>query len=157
MQYLLVIDMQEDYVGAGRNRKAYPYDEKLLIDRVNERIREYPAESVIYITNKFFWEQGREPKKLVEGLKVVSSQIYEKRKSSCFSNERLLEYLKKNNVTSLELVGVDGNYCVGNSALEGIKKGFAVVCNESCIGVGKKKKFVKVRRKLSQSGVRFVP
>lgn len=156
MQYLLVIDMQEDYVGAGRNRKAYPYDEKLLIDTVNERIREYPTDAVIYITNKFFWESGREQNKLVKGLKVVSSQVYEKRKSSCFSNKKLLEYLKKNNATSLELVGVDGNYCVGSSALEGIKKGFEVLFNESCVGVGKKKKFVKVKRKLEKSGVQFI-
>ena len=55
-----------------------------------------------------------------------------------------------------DMLSFDGNYCVGNSALEGIKKGFAVVCNESCIGVGKKKKFVRVRRKLVKNSVQFI-
>ena len=41
------------------------------------------------------------------------------------------EYLKKMDVKSLELVGVDGNYCVGYTALGGIRKGLQITCNES--------------------------
>lgn len=62
MKCLLVIDMQEDYVGDSRNVKMYPYNTKELIDLINEKILEYPSESVIYIVNKFFWELSRKPK-----------------------------------------------------------------------------------------------
>lgn len=59
MKCLLVIDMQEDYVRNKRNKKRYPYDEKKLIVNINKKISEYPAEMVFYITNKFWWENGK--------------------------------------------------------------------------------------------------
>lgn len=46
-------------------------DAEKLIHTINKRINEYPAESVIYITNKFLWEFGKEQKELVKGLKIV--------------------------------------------------------------------------------------
>lgn len=156
MRYLLVIDMQEDYVGAKRNKRLYPYDTEKLIDMINKRINEYPAESVIYITNKFFWEFGKEQKKLVEGLKIVSDHLFEKRSKSAFSNGKLLEYLEKMSAESLELIGVDGNYCVGYTALDGVRKGFHIICNESCIGVGNVEKFRNMKSRLSKQLVQFI-
>lgn len=97
MKCLLVIDMQEDYVGVSRNIKKYPYKTKELIHSINNRIAEYPQASVIYIVNKFFWEIGKKPKRIVEGLLVVSNHVFEKRKASCFTNNDLLEHLKKIN------------------------------------------------------------
>lgn len=156
VRYLLVIDMQEDYVGLERNKKRYPYDEEKLIANVNERIDKYSTEKVIYITNKFFWECGKKPKKLVKGLNVVSDNIYEKRKGSCFSNEKLLLFLQQRKVQELEIVGVDGNYCVASSAMAGVKNGFTVFCNESAIGVGKKEKFRKKKIKMDKESVNFI-
>lgn len=155
MKLLLVIDMQEDYVGEFRNKKVYPYDSKNLIKIINARISQYPSESVIYITNRFFWEKRREAKKLVDKLLIVSTSIFEKRKASCFSNEELIHYLQKIHATELELVGVDGNYCVGASALDGVKRGFQILVNESCVGIGNPKKYLKTRRKLEKSNVGF--
>lgn len=156
MRYLLVVDMQEDYMGTKRNKKLYSYDTEKLINAINKRINEYPAESVIYITNKFFWEFGKEQKELVKGLNIVSHNFFEKKKKSAFSNDKLLEYLKKMNVKSLELVGVDGNYCVGYTALDGIRKGFQVICNESCIGVRDIEKFKNMKMSLSKELVQFI-
>lgn len=156
MRYLLVIDMQEDYVGEKRDIKRYAYATKELINGINQRISEYPSESVIYITNKFLWEIGPAPKTLVNGLNIVSSNIYTKKKSSALSNVMLLEYLRKKNITSLELVGVDGNYCVANTALDGIKKGFTILCNECYVGASKKNKFKRTKLALSKKGVQFI-
>lgn len=156
MKYLLVIDMQEDYMGIKRNKKRYSYDTKKLINNINKRISEYHADSVIYITNRFFWEFRKEQKKIVEGLNIVSDNFFEKKKKSAFSNVRLLEYLKKMNVKSLEVVGIDGNYCVGYTALDGIRKGFHIIFNESCIGVSDTKKFKKMKKRLSKELVEFV-
>lgn len=153
---LLIIDMQEDYVGNGRNRNRYPYHTAELIENINRRITQYPKEAVVYITNKFFWERAKTEKELVQGLFIVSDHIFEKRKSSCFSNQKLLNYLQKIGAKKLELVGVDGNYCVGCSALDGAKKGFAIVCNEACIGIGNAERFSKVKRKLEKVHVQFV-
>lgn len=156
MSYLLVIDMQEDYIGTKRNKKLYPYDTEKLIDTINKRINEYPSESVIYITNKFLWEFSKEQKELVKELNIVSNNFFEKKKKSAFSNDKLLEYLQKMNVKSLELVGVDGNYCVGYTALDGIRKGFHIICNESCIGVRDIEKFKKMKMRLSKKLVQFI-
>lgn len=156
LRHLLVVDMQEDYVGTKRNKKLYSYDTEKLIHNINKRINEYPAESVIYITNKFLWEFSKEQKELVKELKIVSNNFFEKRKKSAFSNDKLLEYLRKMNVKSLELVGVDGNYCVGYTALDGIRKGFHIICNESCIGVRDVEKFRNMKMRLSKGLVQFI-
>lgn len=155
MKYLLVIDMQEDYVGDSRNVKMYPYDSKKLIHSINDKIFEYPKESVIYIVNRFFWEIGRKPKKLVNGLSVISDNVFEKRKVSCFSNKKLLDYLQKVNASELELVGVDGNYCVGASAIDGITNQYKILFNESLVGIGDYNKFKKTKKKLEKRGVIF--
>lgn len=156
MKCLLVIDMQEDYVGPGRNKKRYSYDAEGLIRRVNGRILTYPAESVVYITNRFVWEFGTAAKKLVDGLAVVSKNIYEKKKSSGFSNEKLSGLLREMGADTLELVGVDGNYCVASTALDGIARGFSVICNRTCIGVSKPNRFAKTYLKLAEKGVQFI-
>ena len=49
--YLLVIDMQSDYVAVG---KAYHEE---LTAAVNDKIASYPSDRVIYILNRFFWER----------------------------------------------------------------------------------------------------
>ena len=49
--YLLVIDMQSDYVAVGK-----AYHEELIV-AVNDKIASYPSDRVIYILNRF---SGRE-------------------------------------------------------------------------------------------------
>ena len=155
MKCLLVIDMQEDYVGNSRNTRMYPYNAKELINSINEKISKYPNESVIYIVNRFFWELGRKPKRLVDGLSVISDNVFEKRKASCFSNKKLLEYLQKINASEFELVGVDGNYCVGASAIHGVTNQYKILFNESLVGIGNYNKFKKTKKKLEKIGVIF--
>ena len=76
--YLLVVDMQSDYVAVG---KAYHEE---LIAAVNDKIASYPSDRVIYILNRFFWERKDRKKKFATGLLLVSSRIFEKRRASCF-------------------------------------------------------------------------
>jgi nicotinamidase-related amidase len=53
MKVLLIVDMQEIYVGKERNKKIFRYEAEQLIDRINERIKEYDAKNVFYILNVF--------------------------------------------------------------------------------------------------------
>ena len=55
--YLLVVDMQSDYVAVG---KAYHEE---LTAAVNDKIASYPSDRVIYILNRFFWERKDRKKK----------------------------------------------------------------------------------------------
>ena len=45
---LFVVDMQEMYVGRGRDKTTYSYDAESLIDAINKRISAYKAEEVFY-------------------------------------------------------------------------------------------------------------
>lgn len=51
--YLLVVDMQSDYVAVG---KAYHEE---LTAAVNDKIATYPSDRVIYIFNRFFLGEKR--------------------------------------------------------------------------------------------------
>lgn len=99
---------------------------------------------------------SKNEKKIVSGLSIVSSNIFLKRKSNCFSNQALLRYLHQLHVDEVELVGVDGNYCVGSSALHGKRKGLNVLFNESCVGIKDMKKFGKTKELLSKEGIIFI-
>lgn len=101
--YLLVVDMQSDYVTVG---KAYHEE---LTSAVNDKIASYPSDRVIYILNRFFWERKDRKKKFATGLLLVSSRIFEKRRASCFTNPDLKDFLEGNGAKSIEFIGVDGN------------------------------------------------
>lgn len=154
MRFLLIIDMQEDYTGENRNRKRFPYDIEPLIDNVNNRIDSYSREHIVYIKNQFFWESPKREKSLSNGMNVVSDQIFTKRNNNSFKNIEFANYLREKNVTELEIIGIDGNYCVKATAIAASKAGYKVFLNENCIGIADTKKFRK--SKMKRIGVRFL-
>ena len=141
--YLLVVDMQSDYVAVG---KAYHEE---LTAAVNDKIAAYPSDRVIYILNRFFWERKDRKKKFATGLLLVSSRIFEKRRASCFTNPDLEE----NGAKSIEFIGVDGNGCVKASVLAGVKENYQVSVDLSAIGVVNQKKFQNTLYKWRSIGV----
>ena len=141
--YLLVVDMQSDYVAVG---KAYHEE---LTAAVNDKIATYPSDRVIYILNRFFWERKDRKKKFATGLLLVSSRIFEKRRASCFTNPDLEE----NGAKSIEFIGVDGNGCVKASVLAAVKENYQVSVDLSAVGVANQKKFKKTLHKWHSVGV----
>lgn len=156
MRFLLIIDMQEDYTGENRNRKRFPYDIEPLIDNVNHRINSYSREHIVYIKNQFFWEPPKREKSLSKGMNVVSDQIFTKRNNNSFKNIEFANFLREKNVTELEIIGIDGNYCVKATAIAASKAGYKVFLNENCIGIADAKKFRKSKMKMKRIGVRFL-
>lgn len=156
MRFLLIIDMQEDYTGENRNRKRFPYDIEPLIDNVNHRINSYSREHIVYIKNQFFWEPPKREKSLSKGMNVVSNQIFTKRNNNSFKNIEFANFLREKNVTELEIIGIDGNYCVKATAIAASKAGYKVFLNENCIGIADTKKFRKSKMKMKRIGVRFL-
>lgn len=158
MQALLVIDMQEDYIGNKRNQKRFPYNSECLIENINQRILWFVENDgiVIYIVNRFIYQGKKFKPQPVKGLSIVSSFVFEKRQADCFSVSSLLQCLKENLVDEVELVGVDGQYCVGMSALGAIRHNFSVRYNENCVGVRNGAKFTKMKNRLENAGVAFI-
>ena len=135
--YLLVVDMQSDYVAVG---KAYHEE---LTAAVNDKIATYPSDRVIYILNRFFWERKDRKKKFATGLSLVSSRIFEKRRASCFTNPDLKDFLEENGAKSIEFIGVDGNGCV------------KVSVDLSAVGVANQKKFSKTLKQWQDCGIKI--
>ncbi len=137
--YLIVIDMQADYVADGK-----PYDKERLVAAINNKIASYPSHRVLYVLNRFLWEINKKPKEFADGLSVISNQTFEKRRASCFTNRSLKDVLEQGDAKSLEFIGVDGNYCVKASVLAAISEGYQVTVDLSCLGIINRKKFRKI-------------
>ena len=148
--YLLVVDMQSDYVAVGK-----AYDNEALTVAVNDKIASYPSNRVIYILNRFFWERKDRKKKFAIGLKVISSRIFEKRRASCFTNPDLKEFLEGTGAKSLEFIGVDGNGCVKASVLAAVKENYQVSVDLSAVGVAHQKKFSKTLKQWQDCGIKI--
>ena len=83
MKALLVIDMQENYLG--KKAKSH-YDAEGLIQNINRRIAECQEnkELIIYIVNRFFYQRKAFRPQLAEGLTAASELLFEKQHADCF-------------------------------------------------------------------------
>lgn len=155
MKALLVIDMQEEYVGKD-NR--YGYDSADLLTKINEQIEQAQSakDLVIYIKNRKNLKSGIIIPEFAKGLEIISDNIFYKDKSSLFSNNEIVFLLKENNVTDIEIIGVDGNCCVAASALEGVKLGYKVFFPCRCIGVKSAERFENKKVLLIEAGVNVI-
>lgn len=164
MKALFVIDIQKAVIGKSHN-KFFDYD-KDLINKVNKVIEE--NEAVIYIRNlmKNNFINRLAPVHVFDGTKeselsdeVIKkgNTIFDKYKGDAFSNPELLDYLIKNNIDTIELIGVDGGGCLSLTALGAINNGFKVILNTNAIGTMKMfdKKKQKYYRLLKEKGASF--
>lgn len=164
MKLLLVMDMQEITVG-NNHADIFAYHQNLL-QRVNERIAEFPPDNVIYIRNlmKRNWLNRLAPvqvydetpeAELATGLKVVSEHIFDKYEGNAFSNHELLQYINALSPEEIEVIGVDGGGCVANTAIGAAAKGYKVSVNEKCVGTVMIKREQKLRKKMLRMGIVF--
>lgn len=155
MKALFVVDMQEEYVGLG-NR--YGYDSSTLIREVNGRIQQAVEnrEIVVYIGNRKRLKSGIQTPEFAKELLILSNYFFFKERASLFSNDELLLFLKKSEISEAEFIGVDGNCCVASSALEGVKLGLSVSIPCRCVGVKNPERFSKKKLALTKAGVLIV-
>ena len=165
---LLVIDMQNDYLGP--NRKAmFSYDAAELTASVNRAIHRYQSDGadILYIahilpniaTNRWFIGfsiRGTEGAKLYDGLDIVSELYFEKNLSNTYTAKKFREYMKEKKYDEVALCGLDECGCVGKTALGAAKTGVRVVMLENCIGRRFPQERVnKMREQLKKKGVRY--
>ena len=156
---LMVLDMQEMYVGAGRDKNVYSYPVDTLISNVNARIAAYDPEAVIYVKSiKKGLFGGAMPKAgtaeadFVINLKVVSKHIFEKNKPDAFSSDVIFEFVRARGIKELEIVGVDGGGSVGFSAIGATEDcDLKIILCEPAIGTVQTDKAMKCREKIRKS------
>ena len=142
MKALLVIDIQNSYISK--------YEPGLL-RKINDRILEVQNDKcdIIYVKNTKMLRSGPVTDELAEGLLLASDNVFCKTRADAFSSKELVSYLNSQNITEIEIIGVDGNSCINASAKGAIKKGYAVSSNLSCIGVVNPLRFEKTKETLS--------
>lgn len=167
---LFVIDMQE--ICVGKNHADFFKYEERLVEKANEIIDRNKDEAiVIYIRNvmkrnfinklaPFHAYEGSPEAELTESLHKVSDFVFDKYTGDAFTNEKLKEFLKANNVSCIEIIGVDGGGCVSATALGAIEHGYKVILNTTAIGTTDNKKFQNKRDKyfqmLKERGAEFI-
>ncbi len=149
MKALIVIDIQKGYIEK--------YDKDLLT-RVNQRIQYAAAheELIIYVKNTKKLRNGVQTNELAQDLNVCSAYILCKKNASAFSNDELLNILRQEQVTEVEIIGVDGNSCIANSAADAKKHGYKVVLPCQCIGVQNRQRFEKSKHYLREKGIMLI-
>lgn len=143
---LLVVDVQEEYIER--------YEDGLL-KRINQRIEKavVDREIIIYIENIKILRHQEKKSPFADGLYIASSHIFSKKKSSAFTNIELVNFLRENGITNLEIVGADGNYCVFSTAKDGKKYVPNVIINCACVGIQNCQRFEKTKETLNELGV----
>jgi len=167
---LLVIDVQEDYLGEKRNKKRFYYENPdLLIQNINKAIEKYKNEGfeIIYIahifpnfiTNKLifgFSIRGTEGAKLVKSLNIVSKNYFEKNVGNAFSNKNLCQLLKEKRIGKIVLCGIDEAGCVGITAKGAERLGLKVSIIKNATDTVFIKRAIKFREKLKKLDVKYI-
>ncbi len=159
---LFVLNMQEYFVGKTRDASAFPYNGEELVDKINDRMKEYQPEEIYYIitTKKGLFgsnapKEGTKEASFPAKLKIVSKNIYQKHKPDAFSSVVLEDVCRARMVKEIELVGVDG-VDAASTASGAIDCGMNVIFNENCIGTANKEKAQKIRSSLKQNKVQYM-
>ena len=135
---LLVVDVQEGSCGKYSNN-AYP-DADQVITKINEIITQAQAQSmdVIYIKQEdkkgllnyiIFggkMTEGTDGTHLDSRLNVINDTAFVKNKQDSFTNTMFEEYLIKNEINELYIVGLDAYACIYKTALGGLNRGYNI-------------------------------
>ena len=145
MKILLVIDIQEKYLS---------YYDADLLPRINAKIAaaKSTVTQVFYVRNIGIHGED-DSYALAKNLLIVSDHIYEKIFPSAFTNDSFAKELKIQNVTELEIIGVDGNSCIKKTCLDAVNTGYKVTLNLQCTAARNKKIFEKALNELRNAGV----
>jgi len=151
MKALVIVDMQEDYIG--KNAKYNFSNKKELIEKINIRINEYKEKGnkIIYVKNN----RKNNFSNFVTGLNIESNLIFEKISSSCYSSTEFCDCLKSNNISEIEIAGIDGNCCVKSTAIDAVKNNIKATVPIDLVGVINTTRFSKTIEKFKEKNVKI--
>lgn len=167
---LLVIDAQEDFIGEQRNKKKFDYyDVDELIKNINNKIKEYDLENreVIYVAHvlpsSFFNRKfigygisGTFGAKINEKIEIVCDNYFEKQKQNAFKNTNLVKFIKDNEISEIEIVGVDVDGSISATAKGALDFDLKVSVSNDCVGMMNEDKYSKCAAKLKSFGVVYL-
>ncbi|MBW2972784.1 cysteine hydrolase [Candidatus Woesearchaeota archaeon] len=167
---LTIIDMQEDFVSsegyyANKSHEMAPINKitrkiKNFLPTLNEK---YP---IIYVISEFKDKQFGDNKTIcVKGSKgcnlildrKFASKVILKNDLSAFSNKEYANFLNRNEIKSVIIMGVLTEYCVKETVLDALNEGFEVIVIEDCIATGgdEKENRINTIKELKEKGAIF--
>ena len=145
---LLVIDLQESSTGRMTETEVYSPESNQYIEKIN-RIIQHSANqniTVIYIcavTDNWLlnllnarMKKGTIGTRLDSRLIKNSDYLLEKSKWDSFSNPDLDAILKREQISRLYIVGLDVNYCIKNTILAALNRGYEVYAIDDALRSG---------------------
>lgn len=139
------------------------------MERVNSIIKEADCrnQKIVYICQEFSkfdllfccltmggrLLEGTKGTALCTALEVKSKAIFTKHQQDAFTSYQLCEYLNKNKIDTITIVGLDAVACVSKTALSAVNKGFHVSIVQDGIMSKKVSTTNSVLKKLSNYGI----
>lgn len=147
---LLVIDVQEDFSGLKGKQPVPIKDAERQIAVINKLINYASGTGmeVAYVRQLFDDNfimrnlvgraiEGQPGAELDARIKVINRNDFTKNISDAFSNPRLEDFLIKNQINEVYLVGLDAAYCVYYTALGAKNRGYKVVVVKDAVMTSK--------------------
>jgi nicotinamidase-related amidase len=147
---LLVIDVQEDFSGLKGKQPVPLKDVEGQISAINKVIDKASKSSVevVYIRQIFDNNiitrlligraiEGQPGVELDSRVKKINQNDFTKKISDAFSNPQLDDFLIKNQVDEIYLVGLDAAYCVYYTALGALNRGYKVTIVKDAVMTSK--------------------
>ena len=174
---LLVVDMQEDFMGENRDKINFKsngtYGDDIhiqgLIQRLNKHIERTKEEGnlVVYIQQQFpnelfyrkvfnFAIKGTDGVKILKDVKIVSDHFFTKMFGSAFTNRKLKTFLKDHGITEVEIAGIDATKCAFFTAKSSAKIGFKTYMIKDAIDSVYPEAVPRCEQELKSLGVQYI-
>jgi len=165
---LLVIDLQEASTGRMTETEEYSPESNQYIEKINQIIKHSTDKNitVIYIcaiTDNWLlnllnarMKKGTIGTRLDSRLIKVSDYLLYKNKWDSFSNPELDAILKREQIGRLYIVGLDVNYCIKNTILAALNRGYEVFAIDDALRSGDQALREQAMQELMTKGVQII-
>lgn len=163
-EIIVIIDPQKDFISdSGAYAKRHSGISQIMEakENINKLLKNQDKQKAIIVISDYSKNQFAPGLSIcipgTEGHRIDldlndNYKIFVKREHSCFSSDAFTDFLQRENISKLLLCGFLAEYCVKETAIDGLKKGFEITLMEGCIGTGddvqhrKKEMFAELRK-----------
>lgn len=167
---LLVLDMQDDFIGEKARMPVMKNETAELINVVNRAIEKNKAEGniIVYIRNAFpktdisnlFRNnaalEGTPGTNINDAILIESENIFDKKVPDAFSNIEFEKFLIKNQVNEIERVGVFADQCVFYTSKSALNRKYKVYYVKNGVAGNSEKAKENAVKRIEKAGAEII-